>query len=341
VRPVPVDPRGERGPTRGQAAGPRWRRVGRGWYVPATVDGAAPEQRILEASVRLPAGGAVTGWAACRLYGASFFDGLLPDGRTELPVPLVVGPRGPVRPGRGVTLSYDRLDASDRASRYGISCTSVRRALFDAMRSAPDVREAVVAMDMMAAAELTSIRRMSDFCLTRARWNGVPQVRAALDLASEDSLSPNETRMRLVWVLDAGLPMPEVNKPVYDLSGRLLGVVDILDLEAGVVGEYDGEEHRHVRRHSKDVGREDLLRRHGLEVFRVTGPDMSNKRLLVERMHGARARAKWQPPGQRAWTIEDPFPSEPAPTLDDLLDRREWLVGLQAAYESDPGLPTG
>lgn len=341
VRPVRVDPHGESGPTRGQAAGTRWRRVGRGWYVPATVDRSLPEQRILEASVRLPADGAVTGWAACRLHRANFFDGLLPDGRTEQPVPLVVGPRGRLRAARGVTLGYDRLDAFDRATRYGIACTTVRRAVFDAMRSAPDVREAVVAMDMMAAAELTSIRRIRDFCGSRARWKGVPQVRAALDLASEDSLSPNETRMRLVWVLDAGFPMPEVNKPVYDLSGRLLGIADILDLEAGVVGEYDGEEHRHVRRHAQDVRREDLLRRHGLEVFRVTGPDMSNKRLLVERMHAARARAKWLPRGRRAWTTEFPPWSEPAPTLDELLDHRECLAGLHAAYEGDPAnLPT-
>jgi hypothetical protein len=238
-----------------------------------------------------------------------------------------------------VTLSYDRLDPGHRASRYGIACTTVRRALFDAMRSAPDLREAVVAMDMVAAAELTSIRRVSDFCLTRARWNGVPQVRAALALASEDSLSPNETRMRLVWMLDAGLPMPEVNKPVYDLTGRLLGTADILDLEAGLVGEYDGEEHRHVRRHAHDVGREDSLRGHGLEVFRVTGPDMSDRRLLVERMLGARSRAKWLPPGRRAWTIEAPYGLEPAPTLDDLLDHRDWLARLDAAFQSDPGSP--
>src|SRR3954447_802486 len=68
-------------------------------------------------------------------------------------------------------------------------------------------------------------------------------MRAALDLASEDSRSPNETRMRLVWVLDAGLPVPAVNQPVYDLDGRLLGVADLLDVAAGVVGEYDGEDH--------------------------------------------------------------------------------------------------
>jgi hypothetical protein len=209
------------------------------------------------------------------------------------------------------------------------------------MRMAGDLREATVAMDMMAAAELTSVRRMSDYCAAHARWNGVPLVRAALELANENSRSPSETRMRLVWMLDAGLPMPEVNQPVYDLGGRLLGIADILDVEAGVVGEYDGEEHRNVRRHAHDVAREDILRRHGLEVFRVTGPDMSNRHLVVERMHAARARARWLSPEQRAWTTQDPSSSEPMLTLDDLLDHREWLAGLEDSHPAGIRASTG
>src|SRR4051794_16942740 len=219
VVPVPVDPLGIGGPTRGQAAGPHWRRTSHGLYVPADVDGSMPEQRILEQATRLPPEGAVTGWAACRLHGASFFDGLLPDGCTRMPVPLVVGPQRRIRRDDNVTVSYERLGVVDRVTRYGIACATVRRGLFDAMRGADSVREAVVSMDMMAAAELTSIRRMRDYCATRPGWAGVRQMRAALDLASEDSRSPNETRMRLVWVLDAGLPVPAVNQPVYDLRG--------------------------------------------------------------------------------------------------------------------------
>jgi hypothetical protein len=38
VRPVPVDPTGARGPTKAQAAGPRWRRTSKGLHVPAYVD---------------------------------------------------------------------------------------------------------------------------------------------------------------------------------------------------------------------------------------------------------------------------------------------------------------
>ena len=161
--------------------------------------------------------------------------------------------------------------------RRGIPCVTVERAAFDAMRTALDLREAVVAMDMVAAAELTSVLRMRHYVQGRSGWAGVGQVRAALDLASEHSRSPNETRLRLVWVLDAGLPIPEVNRPVLDRGGRLLGVADLLDVAAGVVGEYDGADHRAARRHTRDVAKEDALREHGLEVFRVTALDLPDR----------------------------------------------------------------
>jgi hypothetical protein len=51
--------------------------------VPQTV-----EQRILEAAVRLPEGGIVTGWGALRLAGAAYFDGFA--GPTPQPVPVLL-----------------------------------------------------------------------------------------------------------------------------------------------------------------------------------------------------------------------------------------------------------
>src|SRR3954468_10946219 len=100
VWPVPVDPTGLRGPTRGQAGGPRWRRSSWGLYVPSDVDASVPEQRILEQSMRLP-GGAVTGWASLRMHGAAFFDGLRDGGRTQAPVPLSSTAFHQVRPDAG------------------------------------------------------------------------------------------------------------------------------------------------------------------------------------------------------------------------------------------------
>ncbi len=304
VRPVRMDPAGVDGPTRGEARGRAWRRVGQGWYLPSSASGQV-EQRILEASVRLSSGGAVTGWAACRLYGGGFFDGLGRDGRTPLPVPLVIGPGRRVRSAPGIAVSYERVDAAEIELRHGIPCAVADRAVFDAMRSADGVREAVVAFDMAAAAGLTSIRRLSAYAARRGGWRGVARARSALALASEHSRSPAETRMRLVWLLDAELPVPLVNWPVLDLSGHLLAIADLLDPAAGLVCEYDGADHRSAARHTSDVRREDRLRRAGLEYVTVTGGDMTDRRLVADRILATRSRALWLPPDQRSWRPGD------------------------------------
>lgn len=318
VRPVRVDPEGRRGPTRGQANGPHWRSSSRGLFVPSWVDERVPEQRILEQSMRLT-GGAVTGWASCRMHSAAFFDGLGRDGQTLLPVPLNCGPLHQIRRLPGDAILRSILLPREIVEVQGVPCTVVDRATFDAMRFAHNVREAVVAVEMMAAAVLTSLARMSAYLVPHQAWTGVQQCRDALALADEGSRSPQESRLRLVWILDARRPRPLVNRPVFDRSGQLLGYPDLLDPEAGVVGEYDGEDHRDAVRHSSDVGREARFRDHELEVFRVTGPDMRDSSLLVDRITSAYRRAKRVPPHRRTWTLEPPAWWRRVPSLDERL----------------------
>ena len=330
VVPVHVDPSGRTGPTRGQARGPRWRYTSPGLVVPAHVTDDLPEQRILEQAARLPAGTAVTGWASCRLWRAAFFDGLDRDGVTRLPVPLALGATAQIRPAPGVVLHRDRLTVAEIAQIAGIPCTQRLRATFDAMRFAEDLREAVVALDMMAAARQVSIRQMRGYVLAHPGWTGVGQARSALVLASEHSRSPNETRMHMVWRLDASLPAPLLNQPVWDLSGTLLGVADLLDPVAGVVGEFDGADHRTARRQTRDVAREDLMRRAGLEYFKVTGLDLAHPDLVADRMLATRARAvatarRWN------WTIEPPPWWQPELSLDDELELRVLAHGTTGA----------
>ncbi|MGZ4428651.1 MAG: hypothetical protein ACXVXH_11605 [Nocardioidaceae bacterium] len=339
VRPVRVDPTGAAGPTRGRAAGPRWRQTSHGFYVPATVDGGLPEQRILEQAVRLPTGGAVTGWASCRMHRAGFFDGREPDGRTLIPVPLALGRRGNIRADPAVSLCWEPLAADEIVSLRGVPCTRITRALFDEMRRRRDLREAVVAVDMTAAACLMSVRRMREYAARRDGWRGVGLVLAALDLADEDSRSPNETRLRLAWQLDAGLPRPLGNQHVWDTDGRLLGIADLLDPGAGVVGEFDGADHRNARRHSMDVDREARFRDAGLELVRVTGPDLAHRDRVVRRIEGAYARARRTTSAGRGWTVTPPPGWEMPPTLDELLDERDARRALYQHWEAE-GLPT-
>ena len=98
-----------------------------------------------------------------------------------------------------------------------------------------------------------------------------------------------------------------LNREVYDLDGRLIGIPDLLDVEAGLVGEYQGEDHKDGQRHREDVEREEKFRDHGLEFFEVVGGDLFRRQLVVERMLNARRRAKFLPPSRA------PGPSRPPP----------------------------
>lgn len=153
------------GPTPKSARGPRWRKTSPGYYVPAHVSDDLVEQRIIEASAR---GGVVTGWAALRLHGGGFFDGLDRDGATRLPVPVAAcGAR--LRSRDGLDVVGDRIPPDDITVVNGILCATVERALFDEMRRIGEVREMAVAIGAACAARLTTIQRMRTYTATR-RW---------------------------------------------------------------------------------------------------------------------------------------------------------------------------
>lgn len=323
VRPIGVDPTGHWGPTKRQAAGPRWRRTSRGAYVPADVDASVPEQRIVEQAHRLPPGAAVTGWAALRLHGARYFDGSAWD-RTALRVPVVLGPGERLDSDDEIHVSREPWDPQQVWLRAGIRVTEPRRALFDELRRDQDWRDRVVAMDMTAAAGLVSIAQIVAWRVAHSGWRRARRVPRPLRHASERSRSPAESRMRLVWELDAGLPRPLVNQEIFDRRGRFVAMVDLLDPVAGVVGEYDGSAHRQTRRRGRDIGREELLRRLGLEYFDAVAPDLRAREALADRMRSTRARARFDAPDERAWTIEPP----PGWPREQSLDERLFLLEM-------------
>lgn len=284
--------------------------------------------------MRIGSAGAVTGWASLRLLGGNFFDGLDRDGRTRLPVPIAAATdRLAAHP--DIVRTRERLDASEVVIRHGIRCTDINRALFDEMRRRGELREAAVAMDMAAAAELTSVRRMRTYAEGRGGCNGLPLVLSALDLADEGSRSPAESRLRLIWELDAGWPRPLCNRAVFDLDGRLLGIPDLLDPDLGIVGEFDGADHREIGRHRRDVQREDAFRRAGLEYVEVVGADLHSSELVVGRMEAARARAGKMAKG---WMLEQTGRCERDLTLDERLDLRDLSqIQWEAPNELTPG----
>jgi hypothetical protein len=234
-------------------------------------------------------------------------------------VPLVVG-LAKLREDPRAAISQAQLAPAEYAEVGQIRCATVQRALFDEMRTSPDTRGAIVALEKVTAARMISVSLMSAYVAKRSGWTGVEQVRDALALGSNHSRSPQETRMCMAWRLDAGLPPPLRNVPVFSLSGRLLGYPDLLDVELGVVGEYDGAEHKDGERHRKDVARELDFRNHGLEYFTVVGGDLGNRDKTVRRMHDACARARSSRRTPQ-WTLTPPSWWLPEEDLDDYLVR--------------------
>lgn len=308
IAPVRIDPAGKRGPTRAEATSGRyWRRTTRGYYVPVDTRSDHPEQRILEQAARLPPGTAVTGWAGCRLFGANFFDGLAPDGRTRLPVTLALGPEHNLKRTSDTTLRFAKFPATEVAHRHGIPVLSRERCTWDAAREAAarstGLAEIVVVFDMIQAAEVTSGHRLREY----ADSHPVPRrLKRALSLSTENSRSPNESRLRVMWEIDAGLPKPLINAPIFDSHGRLLGIADLLDRTSGLVVEFDGADHRGMRRHTADVAKDEALRQVGLEVTRVTGADLLRPDVVIRRLTQARERAVATPRRQATWRARIP-----------------------------------
>lgn len=314
VWPVRIDPTGRAGPTRHQAAGPHWSRTSKGLYVPAWVDQSDAAQRIVQAAAALPAYGAVTGWAALYWLGARWFDGVGGQGQLR-PVPLVTSAHD-IRPQAGFTVSSEGLGPALILEHDEIPVTDPAFAAFFEMCRAHDVRAAVRVMDMTAYNDLASVAEVAELTSLIGPKTGIGQVRETLALSDENAWSPMEVEMRLLWQLDAGLPRPLCNQPVFDRHGNHLGTPDLLEPDSGVAGEYDSALHLEGSQRARDVRREDLFRHHGLEYFTMLAADARDPMHVIRRMQGAYDRARHLSRETRGWTIEPPRRWRPTTTVE-------------------------
>jgi hypothetical protein len=303
-------------------------------FVPASVDSSVPEQRIVEACQVMPEYAGVTGWAQLRWAGGRWFDGVDSDGRTERPV-VVVTPLTDVRPQPGVQISGEHLDVGELVWQDGLRTTTCLRSLLFEVRVARTLWLAVRAIDLAAFSDLVSIAEFVEYVGHHAGWPGIRQARSACQLADENTWSPRETWLRWVWMCEAGFPRPLMNQPVFDLAGNHIGTPDLLDVEAGLVGEYEGvEAHLNQEARHHDIKREDAFRSVGLEYFTAVGRDAGNRTALAARMAAARSRARWLPAEQRLWTVIPPAWWVPTVTVDQRraltpAQRQRWLAHRQ------------
>ncbi len=305
VLPVHVDPEGSGGPTPGQARGPRWRQVAPGWYVPSPTDSGVLDQRIVEAVAGTPADAVVTGWASLAWRRAQWFNGLAGDGRSRLAVPVGLPRIRGVRKRNGVEFSEDWLFPDDVEEVDGLRLTCPLRAVsYEACR-ARTLPAAVRTIDLAAAGDLVDLESLADYASRLISRPGVRLFKRAVGHADENVWSPQEPPMRLVW--KAHVPRPLLtNRPLFDRAGRHLITPDLLDEEAGVVGEYDGAVHLEHGPRRRDLDRDALYRDLRLELVTMMSSDRRDTDHFVARLAAAYQRAAERRGSPRTWTTEQP-----------------------------------
>ena len=104
-------------------------------------------------------------------------------------------------------------------------------------------------------------------------WSGRPglcRARAVLSVADGGAESPMESRLR-VWLIDAGLPRPQVQHTVRDQRGGFVARVDLAWPAERVAVEYDGADHvADTRRMRADRARLNALLAAGWLVVHAT-----------------------------------------------------------------------
>ena len=323
--------------------GPTWRRTSPGRYVPAGV-GVSPEQRIAEAVAQMPPGSAVGGWASAYAAGATVLDGLDHQLR-PLPVVMCIPPELHRTTVPGVRHVRQVLATDELVDRGGVTFVSPLRTASDLARWAPDLDEAVVALDALLAAGVVEVDALTELAHRWGGLRGAKRARAALALARPGTRSPGETRLRLAYVLGCGVPDVLVNPTVVDQDGRFVGVTDVLDEEAGLALEYDGarwqdpvrpDGHRDRAQHREDNVREEGFERTGLLVCRADGADVTRfKTALVWRLQRARADGLGRDRRRDRWSVvreRSAFPNSGASgsgwATSRERNRRPWNGGL-------------
>lgn len=285
-----------------EIAGPLWRSPYRDVHVWSATDAAAPRQRALDVAGLLPPGAALGTWAAACLAGVTELDGGGSSGAEEEPVLVCLPPRLRIRRGAAIRCLRSQLSPEDLVLVDGVPVTTPVRTAFDLARTGTLV-QAVVALDVLARGRPTFAEEVIGYAQSRRKWGGVPQVRCAARLASYRSRSAGETKLRLLWQLEARLGTPQVNANVLDTDGNLLAIADLLDDRLGLVGEYDGATHRDVRRHADDNAREEWLENAGLIVVRASAPDLGvHRRRTLARLDAASRRGRSRLSARRRWT---------------------------------------
>jgi hypothetical protein len=197
----------------------------------------------------------VAGVTAARLYGLWLPDQEAPDERIEV---IVHPSQAPQR-----LRSYNRR-AEVRARRQLLLPDEVTNLggveIVTEARCWLDLADRLSPADLVALGD-SALRGSAtademEFLVKRAyHRRGVILARRLLPLLDGRSRSRPESHLRFALV-DAGLPKPAVNEPIYNSFGEWLGEPDLSYEDVRLAIEYNGAAHANLERMRRDITRE-------------------------------------------------------------------------------------
>jgi hypothetical protein len=183
-----------------------------------------------------------------------------------------------------------RLGPDDVVMVGGTAVTSITRTVVDLARSVPFAPALVVADAALASGRTTTAELMAalEAC---AGTRGTRSARRALRAADPRSESVGESRSRALMI-DAGLPLPELQMDVHAPDGGLIGRCDFGWRQRRLLGEFDGRvKYGRLLRPGQQPGdavfeekrREDAMRDQDWRMVRWVWADLAAPAALVAR----------------------------------------------------------
>lgn len=253
---------------------PLFRPVCRGIHVAAEVPDSA-ELRLAAVSLLVPAGVVLSGTSAAWVHGVDIR-------RHPAELIEVTDTRGGRPMARGILVARRAALADDDVVDLGaVLVTSAIRTAFDLARR--DLTEGVVALDALWRAGLVTPEQLIEYALGKHHLRGIRLVPLVAALADKGAQSPMESRLRMVLVVDAGLPRPETQLEVPDGFGGVLATLDLGYRSDEVGVEFDGAVHDQPRNRVRDLRRHNRLRGIGWNVLRYSGEDVRLRKHVIKR----------------------------------------------------------
>ncbi|WP_441963901.1 hypothetical protein [Mycolicibacterium houstonense] len=220
--------------------------------------------------------GIVAGNSAAAVHGAKWVD-------LDAPFEMIHSNRNSIA---GLRVRTEEI-ADDEILRVdGIPVTSAARTALDIGCWYPR-DNAVAALDALAQATDLKAADVDLLAQRHDRRRGIQRARTALDLMDGGAQSPQETWLRLI-LIDAGLPRPQTQIPVFDGPGDPFAYLDMGWEDIKVAVEYDGEEHQSSNwRYNWDLRRAERIQRQDWINVRIAAGE--RKTDILRRVNAARA----------------------------------------------------